>query len=395
MKNIIIILDSLGIGADLHAADYGDQNANTLLNIKNAVSHMKLPNLLSLGLSNIKGLESLSDGIQIPTPVLPGSFARLMARSKGKDTTTGHWEIAGLITKTPFPTYPNGFPDSIVTEFEKKTGRKVIGNYPASGTEIIKNLGEHHMQSGNIILYTSADSVFQIAAHEEIVPLPQLYEYCKVARKILQPPHGVARVIARPFIGEIGNFVRTANRHDYSLPPPNLTMLDYIAKNDQSVIGIGKIYDIFVGSGITASIPTKNNMDGVDKLIKAMREPFDGLIFINLVDFDSLYGHRNDPDGYADALMHFDARLPEILDALGESDILYITADHGCDPTTESTDHTREYVPLLVYGKGLRSGVDLGTRKGFGHIAATVLDSLGVDGDVEGESFLSELTNPS
>ena len=392
MKNIIIILDSLGIGADPYAADYGDQNANTLLNIKKAVPHMKLPNLVSLGISSIEGLEDLSDGIQPPPDTVLGSFARLMSKSKGKDTTTGHWEIAGLVTKSPFPTYPSGFPDAIIAEFQKRTGRKVIGNYPASGTEIIKDLGEQHIRSGDLILYTSADSVFQIAAHEDIVPLPLLYEYCQIARELLQSPHGVARVIARPFIGEVGNFTRTANRHDYSLAPPAPTMLDYITKSSQPVIGIGKIHDIFVGAGITDSISTKCNMDGVDKLIAAMKTTANGLIFANLVDFDSLYGHRNDPEGYANALMEFDSRLPEILDALGENDILYITADHGCDPTTEGTDHTREYVPLIVCGKRLRSGVDLGTREGFGHIAATVLDSLGVDGDVDGESFLNELT---
>jgi len=391
MKNIIIILDSLGVGADPYAADYGDQNANTLLNIKKAIPHMKLPNLLNLGLSNIEGLEALADYVQIPRTSLKGSFARLMSKSKGKDTTTGHWEIAGLVTKVPHPTYPNGFPDSIITEFEKRTGRKVIGNYPASGTEIIKDLGTRHKQSGDLIVYTSADSVFQIAAHEDIIPLHKLYEYCRIARDILVPPHGVARVIARPFIGESGNFTRTANRLDYSIAPPSPTMLDYIAKSGQSVLGIGKIYDIFGGSGVTDTIPAKNNADCVDKLIQAIKDPLRGLIFINLVDFDSLYGHRNDPKGYADALMEFDSRLPDIVDALGENDILYITADHGCDPTTEGTDHTREYVPLLVYGKGLRSGVDLGTREGFGHIAATVLDSLGVEGDVDGESFLSEI----
>jgi len=391
MRNIIIVLDSLGVGADPYAGEYGDESANTLLNIKKAVPDMSLPNLLKFGLSHIEGLEALSDGEQIPIESICGSFGRLMAKSKGKDTTAGHWELAGLVTKDAFPTYPDGFPDSVISEFEQRAGRKVIGNCTASGTEIIKKLGEQHMQSGELIVYTSADSVFQIAAHEDIVPLELLYEYCAMAREILKPPHGVARVIARPFIGTPGNFKRTANRQDYSLLPPSPTMLDYIAGSGLPVVGIGKIHDIFAGVGVTESISTKNNMDGVDKLTQAMNKIDGGLIFVNLVDFDSLYGHRNDAAGYASALMEFDARLPEILGMLRDDDILYITADHGCDPTTPGTDHTREYVPLLIYGKDVRSGVNLGTRDGFGHVAATVLESLNVSGDVDGESLLSQL----
>jgi len=393
MRDIIIVLDSLGVGADLYAREYGDENSNTIRNIKRAVPHMKLPNMNRLGLSNIEGLEILADGEKIPENSLSGSFGRLMAKSKGKDTTTGHWEIAGLVTKNAFPTYPNGFPDSVIAEFERKTNKKVIGNCTASGTEIIKELGERHMQSGELIVYTSADSVFQIAAHEEIVPLPLLYEYCQIAREILVHPHGVARVIARPFIGEPGKFVRTANRLDYSQPPPKLTMLDYIARSGLPVCGIGKIHDIFVGAGITDSVSAKNNMDGVDKLIQAMDSIYHGLIFINLVDFDMLFGHRNDTEGYANALMEFDLRLPEIMGRLKDDDILYITADHGCDPTTPGTDHSREYVPLMIYGKKIRQGVNLGTREGFGHIAATVLEHLGVQGDVDEASILEELTN--
>ncbi|MCL2565693.1 MAG: phosphopentomutase [Defluviitaleaceae bacterium] len=391
MKSIIIILDSAGIGADFYAHEYGDEAANTLMNIKKAVPSMKLPNLIKLGLSHIEGCGILADGSDISAKSPAGSYARLMAKSKGKDTTTGHWEIAGLVTKDPFPTYPNGFPPDVIEAFEEKTGRKTLANRTASGTEIIAELGAEHMQSEDLIVYTSADSVFQIAAHEEIVPLKDLYKYCQIARDILKPPHGVARVIARPFIGSPGKFVRTANRHDFSLPPPAPTMLDFIAEKGLSVHGIGKIYDIFVGAGITKNTASKSNMDGVDKLLEAMKSTDEGLIFINLVDFDMLYGHRNDAEGYANALMEFDARLPEILSLLGEDDILYLTADHGCDPTTKGTDHTREYVPLIIYGENLRQGVNFGTKEGFGHVAATVLDHLGTAGEVDGESLLGLL----
>jgi len=390
MRNIIIVLDSVGVGADLHAHEYGDEHAFTLVNIKKAVPSMALPNLLELGISNIEGCSLLANGANF-SPM--ASYGRLMAKSKGKDTTTGHWEIAGIVTENAFPTYPNGFPDSIIQEFEERAKQKTLGNYAASGTEIIKELGDKHMQTGDLIVYTSADSVFQIAAHEEIVPLKLLYEYCEIAREILKAPtHGVARVIARPFVGTPGNFARTANRQDYSLPPPAPTMLDYIKESHLTVCGIGKIHDIFVGAGLTQSISAKNNMDGVDKLIQAMKSVEHGLIFINLVDFDMLFGHRNDAEGYAKALMEFDRRLPEILTLLQDDDILYITADHGCDPTTPGTDHTREYLPLLVYGKNLRSGVNLGTREGLGHIAATVLEHLGVNGAVDGVSLLGELS---
>ena len=389
MRDIVIVLDSVGIGADPHAHEYGDEGANTLINIKKAHPHMHLENLLKLGLSHIDGCGALADKGCSPAPL--ASYGRLMAKSKGKDTTTGHWEIAGLVTHEPFPTYPNGFPASVIEEFEKKTGRKALYNSTASGTEIIKKLGEEHMKSGDLIVYTSADSVFQIAAHEDVVPIGALYEYCEIARAILTPPHGVARVIARPFAGAPGNFMRTTNRHDYSLPPTGPTMLDFVAESGLPTLGIGKIYDIFVGAGISGSIQTKSNMDGVDRLLEAMNNQKGGLIFVNLVDFDMLYGHRNDPEGYAKALIDFDGRLPEILSALKDDDALYITADHGCDPTTEGTDHTREYVPLIVYGKNLKGGVNLGTGESFGNIAATVLDHLKVQGTVDGESFLNEL----
>ena len=392
MKSIIVILDSVGIGADPHAHEYGDSDANTLINIKKAIPSMKLPNLLKLGVSHIEGCEDLAKGEEANDIRPIGSYGRLMAKSKGKDTTTGHWEIAGLVTKDPFPTYPQGFPLHIIKAFEQETGRKALANRPASGTEIIEELGEAHMQSGDLIVYTSADSVFQIAAHEEIVPIDDLYKYCQIARDILKPPHGVTRVIARPFIGSPGKFVRTSNRHDFSLPPFAPTMLDFITKSGLGVHGIGKIYDIFVGSGVTKNTASKSNAEGVDKLLEAMEGDDNGLIFINLVDFDMLFGHRNDVMGYANALMEFDKRLPEILSLLGEDDILFITADHGCDPTTKGTDHTREYVPLIIYGKNLKPGVSLGTKEGFGYVAATVLEHLGVAGHVDnGESFLNLL----
>ena len=391
MKSIIIILDSVGVGADLYAHEYGDCDANTLINIKKAVPSMRLPNLLKLGLSHIEGCEILAEDLEADDICPIGSYGRLMAKSKGKDTTTGHWEIAGIVIKDPFPTYPDGFPPQIIEAFEEKTGRKALANRTASGTEIIEELGKLHMQSGDLIVYTSADSVFQIAAHEEIVPVEDLYKYCQIARDILKPPHGVARVIARPFLGSPGKFVRTANRHDFSLPPHSRTMLDFIAESGLAVNGIGKIYDIFVGSGITKKTSSKSNMDGVNKLLKAMKDEGDGLIFINLVDFDMLFGHRNDAVGYANALMEFDARLPEIISLMGEEDILYLTADHGCDPTTKGTDHTREYVPLIIYGKNLKPGINFGTKEGFSHIAATVLEHLDVAGQVDGKSFLSLL----
>ncbi|MDL2248191.1 phosphopentomutase [Tyzzerella sp. OttesenSCG-928-J15] len=390
MRDIIIVLDSVGIGELPDAADYGDVGSNTLCNIKAAVDEMELPNMLKLGLSNIEGGSILAGGKNYE-PV--AAYGRMAEKSKGKDTTTGHWEIAGIITEKPFPTYPNGFPKEIIDEFEKQTGKKTMANCTASGTEIIQRLGKRHVESGELIVYTSADSVFQIAAHEDIVPVKELYEICETARKILTGKHGVSRVIARPFIGEEGNYTRTTNRHDFSLEPTGKTMLDYISESGLGVYGVGKIYDIFCGKGVGKTVHIENNMDGVDKTLEFMKEAKEGLIFTNLVDFDMVYGHRNDPKGYANALMEFDRRLPEILDNLEEGDILYITADHGCDPTTESTDHSREYVPLLVCGKGIKQGVNLGTRRSFADIAATVMEHLNVKGHVAGESFLKEISN--
>ena len=388
MRDIIIVLDSVGIGALPDAHEYGDVGANTLGNIKKAIPSMQLPNMLRLGLSNIAGGENLADDKAFAPK---GAFGRMAELSKGKDTTTGHWEIAGLITEIAFPTYPKGFPDSVMKEFEEKVGRKTIGNCTASGTEIIERLGEHHVNTGDLIIYTSADSVFQIAAHEDIVPIKELYEICEIARRLLKGEHAVSRVIARPFTGSTGNFTRTTNRHDFSLNPTGKTMLNYIGEGGLKVYGVGKIYDIFCGQGVDESVHIESNMDGVDKTLEFMDSVDRGLIFTNLVDFDMLYGHRNDPRGYAAALEEFDNRLPEILAKLRDDDILYITADHGCDPTTPGTDHSREYVPLMVYGKKIHSGIDLKTRDSFADIAATVMEHLDIKGSLAGKSFLNDI----
>ena len=381
----LIVLDSVGIGELPDAAVYGDVGANTLLNIKTKIPSMQLPNLCRMGLSNIEGVAELGD----VDADFTGSVGRLAEVSLGKDTTTGHWEIAGLKVTNPFPTYPDGFPTDLIAAFEEKVGRKVIGNCVASGTEILDQLADEHVATGNLILYTSADSVFQIAAHEEIVPLDELYRICNIAREMLVGKWNVSRVIARPFIGSTGNWQRTSNRKDYSVAPFGKTMLDYISGSGLDVHAIGKISDIYAGCGITKSTSTKNNMDGVDATIAHLQSDSNGLIFTNLVDFDAVFGHRRDADGYAQALMEFDQRLPEIVGALKQDDILIITADHGCDPTFKGTDHTREYVPLLVYGANIASGVKLGTKQTFSDIGKTILDYLGVSGDIQGESFLS------
>ena len=383
----LIVLDSVGIGELPDAADYGDVGSNTLLNIKTKVPEMALPNMCKMGLSNIKGVESFGDVEKLFT----GSVGRLAEVSLGKDTTTGHWEIAGLKVTDPFPTYPDGFPQDLIVAFEEKVGRKVIGNCVASGTEILDQLADEHVATGNLILYTSADSVFQIAAHEEVVPLEELYQICKIAREMLVGNWNVSRVIARPFLGESGNWQRTSNRKDYAVAPFAKTMLDYISEAGLDVKAVGKISDIYSGQGITQSTPTKDNMAGVDATIAHLQQISTGLIFTNLVDFDSVYGHRRDYKGYGKALMEFDQRLPEILEVLKEDDILIITADHGCDPTFKGTDHTREYVPLLVYGKNIKSGINLGTRSTFSDIGKTILDYLGVSGDIQGMSFLAEV----
>jgi phosphopentomutase len=384
----LIVLDSVGIGALPDAAEYDDAGAHTLGHIATYRKGLNLPNLAFLGLGNIEPLEG------VPAAGVPRAYFGKMAEiSKGKDTTTGHWELMGIYTDKPFKTWPEGFPEELIREFEKRTGRKVIGNKPASGTEIIKELGEEHMKTGALIVYTSADSVFQIAAHEEVVPVDELYRICEIARELtLDERFSVVRVIARPFVGEPGNFTRTANRRDYSVKPPAKTVLNYLADIGKDVIGIGKISDIYAGEGLTRSIHSKSNMDGVDRLLNVLAEPFDGLAFVNLVDFDAKFGHRRDPDGYANALEEFDARLPEILDALRDDDLLIITADHGNDPTHHGTDHTREYVPLLVYSKAIsQEGKFLGVRETFADVGATVAENFGAELPPIGRSFLGEL----
>jgi phosphopentomutase len=387
MKRVIlIVLDSVGMGELPDAVQYGDVGANTLGNIVKQIPSFALPNMEQYGLWNIDGMEGFG-AFKNPK----GSFGRLMEKSAGKDTTTGHWEISGLRLSKAFPVYPQGFPSEILEAFEKKIGTKTVGNIPASGTEIIKNLGEEHVKTGYPIVYTSADSVFQIAAHEGIIPIEKLYEMCNIAREILSGEHAVGRVIARPFEGEVGHFKRTDRRRDFSLKPFGKTMLDHIQDENLLVKAVGKIKDIFGGQGITHAVHTHGNMDGVDKTLDYLKEDFGGLIFTNLVDFDMTYGHRNDVEGYAKALMEFDARLPEIIGALKADDLLMITADHGCDPTYPGTDHTREYVPLIVVGDGVKQGINIGTRETFADLAGTILEYLGIQKSVAGESFLSLL----
>jgi len=379
----IIVLDSMGIGELPDASLWHDEGSNTLGAIRKHPA-FNCPNLEKMGLCNIEGV---GGGVENPT----ASFARMAEKSMGKDTTIGHWEIAGVISPKPLPTFPNGFPKEVIDEFERQTGRKTLCNKPYSGTEVIKDYGEEHLKTGALIVYTSADSVFQIAAHESIVPPEQLYEYCRIARKILKGENGVGRVIARPFTGEYP-YTRTPRRHDFSLDPPSVTMCDLVKKAGMSSISVGKIFDIFAGRGLTESNPMKGNADGMRITLEKQKEDFVGLTFTNLVDFDMLYGHRNDVGGYAAAMTDFDGYLGTFLDNMRDEDILIITADHGCDPSTPSTDHSREYTPMLIYGKSIKHGVDLGTRKTFADISATVLDYLGIDKeDSAGESFLSEV----
>ena len=373
MKRVfLIVLDSVGMGEMPDAAEYGDAGSNTILAVSKS-PYFSMPNMKKLGYFNIDGM-AVNDKEEHPT----AAFARMTESSKGKDTTIGHWEIAGIISKAPLPTYPNGFPKEILEEFSKQTGRGVLCNKPYSGTEVIKDYGDEHRRTGDLIVYTSADSVFQIAAHEEVVPVEQLYEYCKIARKILTGEHGVGRVIARPFIGESGNYTRTSNRHDFSLEPPAVTMLDQMKEAGLDVLAVGKINDIFAGKGITEFVRTTGNEDGINKTLEYMERGFEGICFVNLVDYDMLYGHRNDVDGYAKALTYFDERLPEILEKMRDEDILMITADHGCDPSTPSTDHSREYTPLIMYGKPVKAGTNYGTRDMFADIAATILDYFSI-----------------
>lgn len=367
----IIVLDSVGIGYAPDAADFGDVGANTMKRIS-ASDKFSVPNLLRMGLGNIDGVDYL-EKVEEPT----AAIYRLREKSRGKDTTTGHWEMMGIISKRPMPTYPDGFPKEVLDEFSRRTGRGVLCNKPYSGTDVIRDYGKEHCDSGDLIVYTSADSVFQVAAHEDIVPLAQLYEYCAIAREILQGEHAVGRVIARPFIGTEGAYKRTENRHDYSLTPPEPTAMDAIGESGLDVISIGKIYDIFSGAGIKRSLPTHNNNEGMETLLRVQAEDFNGLCFANLVDFDMLYGHRQDIDGYAAALTSFDSWLPKFLSGMREGDVLMITADHGCDPGDTSTDHTREMVPLFVYGKGIEPK-NHGTQLGFDIIGRTAAELLGV-----------------
>lgn len=384
MKRIfLIVLDSFGVGEAPDAYLWHDEGSNTLAAIRKN-SRFRCPNLTAMGLFNIEGV---GGGVENPS----ASYARLRERSAGKDTTTGHWEIAGLISKKPFPTYPNGFPDEIMAEFSARTGRGVLCNKPYSGTEVIKDYGDEHLRTGKLIVYTSADSVFQIAAHEEVVPVSELYRYCEIARGLLQGEHAVGRVIARPFVGRYP-FERTANRHDFSLAPFGTTMLDLLQKNGFETVSVGKIYDIFAGKGVSRSFRTASNGEGTARTLDVQKSDFTGLCFVNLVDFDSKYGHRNDCDGYAAAMTEFDEWLPSFTVGMREEDLLMITADHGCDPSTPSTDHSREYVPLLVYGRKIRRGVNLKTRPTFADISATVLEYFGIDrADTSGTSFLGEV----
>ena len=380
-RAFLIVLDSFGIGALPDARLFGDAGANTLKSISKT-GILKIPNLISLGLGNIDGVDSIP---KTDTPL--GFFGKCAEKSMGKDTTVGHWEIAGLISSSPMPTFEKGFDKEIIDEFEKLTGRKVICNLPYSGTDVIKDYGREHIETGALIVYTSADSVFQIAAHEECVPLEKLYEYCKIARKMLVGKWGVGRVIARPFIGKYPNFKRTANRRDFSLEPTGKTVLDALKENGLDVISVGKINDIFASRGITQKIVTHSNLEGIESTIKLLDSDFSGLCFTNLVDFDMVYGHRNDAIGYASALNEFDKFLPTILSKIRDEDLLIITAEHGCDPGDKSTDHTREYVPILAYKKGIQAK-NLGTLPSYSVIASTLADYFGIDFSTDYKSIL-------
>lgn len=387
MKRVfLIVLDSFGIGEMEDAASYGDVNVNTLRSVSSS-PYFSLPNMRELGLFDIDGVTvGEKKGSHI------GAIARMTERSKGKDTTIGHWEIAGIYSPKPLPTYPNGFPREVLEPFCERTGRGVLCNQPYSGTAVIQEYGDTHVRTGDLIVYTSADSVFQIAAHEDIVPVEQLYEYCRMAREILQGEHGVGRVIARPFIGSLGGpYTRTSRRHDFSILPPSATMLDQLSEAGKDVIAVGKIKDIFAGKGITEAVYTSGNMEGMERTLEYLDKDFEGLCFINLVDYDMLYGHRRDVDGYAKALAYFDEKLPEITGKMRPDDILMITADHGCDPAyTATTDHTREYTPLIMYGHHVKP-VNYGTRKTFADIGATVLQCFGIVPEFEGKGLLQEV----
>ncbi|NMC27045.1 MAG: phosphopentomutase [Syntrophomonadaceae bacterium] len=382
-RAILLVLDSVGIGAAEDSCIYGDEACNTLKHTAEAVGGLKVPHMQALGLGCLEALPGVE-----PTSQPKGAYGKMAERSKGKDTTTGHWEMMGIVLEQPFPTYPHGFPRDVIQELEKRIGRSTLGNVVASGTEIIAQLGQKHLETGFPIIYTSVDSVFQMAAHEEIIPVAELYRMCQIAREILQGPNAVGRVIARPFTGSPGSFVRTPRRHDFSLQPgPNI--LDSIVASGQKVIGVGKIKDIFAGRSITESYPIENNRDGMQKIVAILQGEFAGMVFANLIDFDMLYGHRNDVQGYAAALEEFDRWLPELYAAMGPEDVVFISADHGCDPTTCGTDHTREQVPVLVYGENIAAGAAIGTRSSFADLGQTVADYLGVETKMyAGQSFL-------
>lgn len=394
MKRVfLIVLDSFGIGQMPDAGDFGDYGVNTLRSCMSS-ARFAMPNMKKLGLFAIDGVREMVSAdpalsaYACSSEPIAGRVARMREASKGKDTTIGHWEIAGLISQAPLPTYPNGFPQEILDEFSRRTGRGILCNRPYSGTQVIQDYGDAHVSSKDLIVYTSADSVFQIAAHEDVVPLETLYEYCHTAREILQGEHGVGRVIARPFVGRSGAYIRTAHRHDYSILPPGPTMLDAITGAGQQVIAVGKIHDIFAGQGMTEFTYTQSNEEGMQRTLEYMQRDFEGLCFVNLVDYDMLYGHRRNIDGYAQALTDFDAMLPQMLETMRPDDILILTADHGCDPAyTKTTDHTREYTPCVMYGEKL-TPANLGTRDSFADIAATVLDYLGLAEDTAGRTML-------
>ncbi|SDB43509.1 phosphopentomutase [Butyrivibrio sp. INlla16] len=378
----LIVLDSFGVGEEPDAAEYGDFDVNTIRSCATS-KYFSMPNMGAMGLFNIDGVDCVPS---VPNPT--AAYGKCQEASKDKDTTTGHWEIAGVISPKPMPKFPDGFPQEFLDAFSKRVGRGVICNKPYSGTQVINDYGDEHVKTGNLIVYTSADSVFQIAAHEDIVPLETLYEYCHIAREMLQGDLGVGRVIARPFVGTSGNYTRTPHRHDYSLEPPKTTMLDQLKAAGKDVLGVGKIRDIFEGKGLTEFVFSESNADGIEKTLAYMDRDFDGLCFVNLVDFDMLYGHRRDIDGYAKALNYFDNKLPEMVAKLRDDDIIMMTADHGCDPAYQkTTDHTREYIPFIMYGKNV-TPKNLGTRSTFADIGATVLDYFGIKPEFEGTSML-------
>ena len=381
----LIMLDSFGIGEAKDAKEFGDEGSSTLKSIMRS-DKFDIPNMKKLGLLNIDGL-----GVEGSTEKITGAYAKLSEQSKGKDTTTGHWEIAGIISKNPMSTYPEGFPKEIIDEFSRLTGRGVLCNKPYSGTEVIRDYGKEHVDTGKLIVYTSADSVFQIAAHEEVVPVEELYKYCEIARKLLKGEHAVGRVIARPFIGSEGSYERTANRHDFSLEPTSDTVLDVLHRNNLETYAVGKIYDIFAQRGISNHVRTKNNAEGMQRTLEALDMDFNGLCFVNLVDCDMIYGHRRDIDGYANAISEFDRFLSTFIPKMKEEDILMISADHGCDPGFRGTDHTREYVPFLAYGKSVKQGANLGIRESFADVAKTILDIYDLENTVNGVSFKKEL----